>query len=167
MTNKNYYEKIKNKKLIMEWNELKSDITIKYLFNIYNTGYHFEHINNNMINKLFMITCIEGYITYAKSLISRYTINIHFEREYVFQMSCKYGQMDIIKWLIDLGENHGYGKIDLHCDNSLAFRWACRNKYREIADWLIDLGENHGYGKIDQTLIDNYIFLIKTDSIKN
>ena len=65
-TNKNYYEKIKNKKLILEWNEMK--------------------LIKDDLNGIFQLTCKKGYINYAKSLIKRYNkIDIHANNEYAFQ----------------------------------------------------------------------------------
>ena len=149
LTNKNYYEKIKNKKLIIQWNELKlyDNNTIKKIVTSYD--YHLLPFNENILDKLFLITCVNGYIEYATSLFIRYTINIHYDHEYAFQLCCKYGQINTAKWLIKLD-----GKINLHIDRDCAFQWSCKNGHHEIAKWLIELGENHGYGKFDQQLID-------------
>ena len=137
-TNKYYYGKIRCNQLIIEWNKTK-----KYW--------------KCNLNYIFGYTCSKGYITYAKSLLFRYKIDIHCDREYAFQISCHNGNFGVAKWLIDLGENHGYNKINIHHDNDLAFLWSYRRGHFEIAKWLIDLGKNYGYGKIDQELIDKYI----------
>ena len=150
-TNIYYYQKIKSTNLIIEWNKMKINDHKDYI-----------------VNNIFHITCQFGYITYAKSLINRYDIDIHSEFEYAFFKSCANGDIETAKWLIDLGENHGYGKINIIIDRNPWIRlidpWrsifakVCMNGHMEIAKWLIDLGENHGYGKID--IHFNYSFIL-------
>jgi len=60
------------------------------------------------------------------------------------------GHIELAKYLIHLGENVGYGKIDIHADDEYAFSNCCLYGHIEIAKFLIQLGENAGYGKINQ-----------------
>ena len=134
--NKNYYEKIKHQKLILEWNEMK--------------------LIKNSINCIFQRSCVKGYINYAKSLITRYDkIDIHADNEYAFRLACQYGHLSVARWLVDLHE-YGYGKIDIHIIGELAFQFACQNGHLDVAKWLIGL-HDCGYGKINQELVNQYI----------
>ena len=132
-TNTYYYEKIKQQDLIKEWDVMKQE-------------------KNGNPDNIFAISCANNYMTYAKSLIKRYKINIHFNHERAFRDSCLHGNILVAKWLIDLGENHGYGQINIHTTDVFtytAFICACSNGHLKIAKWLINLGENHGFGKIN------------------
>ena len=134
LTNKNYNSKIIKLDLIKEWNLMKNQ--------------------NCNINTLFNKTCQNKYISYAKSLIRRFNIkiNIHTDDEDAFRWICYNGDLEMAKWLIDLGEN-GHEKINIHIfsiffTNDNPFLWACYNDHLEMAKWLISLGEN-GYGQIN------------------
>lgn len=127
--NNHYYDKIKRMQLIIEWNKI-----------IY---------ERCSLNSLFIIVCDQGFITYAKSLIDRYKINIHFNEEAAFIWSCQKGHLEIAQWLVDLGEKCGYGHIDICTCNYLAFNLSFYCYQPIICKWLIDLGEKHGYSKID------------------
>ena len=126
-TNKNYYEKIKYQTLIKEWNEMKD--------------------KKCTLNEFFWQICEQGYITYAKSLFNRYTIDIHFHNEKAFGVACTTGHLETAKWLIYLGEN-GDRKINIHYNHDVDFKNTCFNGHLEVAKFMIELGEN-GYGKIN------------------
>ena len=116
--NKYYNLIISQKDLIKQWNIMK---------NIQDT-----------LKEIFIVTCRKGYIAYAKSLVARYKIDIHDEFESAFGFSCLNGDFEIAKWLIDLGNNYGYGKIDIHADLECAFGYSCQYGHNEIAKWLIE-----------------------------
>ena len=141
LVNVNYYDKIKKFSLIEEWNKIKYKYQDKAVINIFN------------------LSCKKGYLSYAKSLLSRYNIDIHSSNEFAFSVACENGQLEIAKWLIELGEKHGYGKINIHDFVVNVFCYTCRFGQLQIAKWLIELGENHGYGKIN--IHHNYDMVFK------
>ena len=138
--NNYYYGKIKNKTLIKEWNHCKNQYS------------------SLCVNDIFLETCENGYISYARSLLKRHEIYIHDHGEAAFRYACDKGHIEIAKWLIDLGENHGYGRINIHDRNEITFELACVYGHMKLAEWLIDLGENHGYGKINIHVGNDYIY---------
>jgi len=57
--------------------------------------------------------------------------DLHFETEYPLQIACQYGNMDIVKFLVEDGAN-------IHADNELAFRWSCSHGKLEIVKYLLE-----------------------------
>ena len=138
-TNNYYYQKIKSMKLIMEWNMMKQI--------------------NKSLNGIFISACKKGFITYAKSLMNRYKIDINVCSKSDFSIICKNGHFEIAKWLIVLNEEKGYPKINIQDAFFLPNReYRLNEKFFEIAKWLIDLGENHGYERINIHDSDDYAF---------
>lgn len=76
-------------------------------------------------------------------------INIHRKGEHAFRSSCKNGNNDMIKWLIDLGLNKGYGKIDIHVSDDSAFISACVCENLDTAKLLLQIGETDDYTPIN------------------
>ena len=66
-----------------------------------------------------------------------------------FSMACKYGHINIAKWLLTLDE-----KPDIHYDNDMNFSNSCMNDHLEIAKWLLTLDN-----KIDIHNNDNSAFI--------
>ena len=167
--NKNYYQKIKNKALIVQWNKIKyvnKYDDYNYIFKIAcKFGYmqyakslskrYNIHINNYDRN-VFDLACSRGYLDIAKWLLDQYSsqIDIHTHNDFVFRYVCENGKLEVAKWLIDLGENCGYGRINIHTCEEYAISLAYKKGYTELTRWLIDLGENHGYGQFNQQLIN-------------
>lgn len=108
-------------------------------------------------NQAFIASCANGQIETAKWLISitsNKDLNIHSCNEAAFRWSFYNCQPTICKWLIDLGENYGYGKINIHSLNDYICNFhKKKNDNNDLIKWLIDLGENHGYGKLGSELI--------------
>lgn len=125
-TNNNYYHKIKQLPLIIEWNSIKRQ--------------------DGPVTNIFLLSCKLGFISYNKSLFNRYNIDIHANNK-AFELCCKYGHIEIAKWLYDLGEKYAYGKINIHCCNQLYYRISCERGHFEIYTWLVELSEKHGYDK--------------------
>ena len=139
-TNNYYYQKIKSMKLIIEWNTMKQE--------------------KRSLSEIFKSACKKGFITYAKSLMNRYKIDINGCSKSDFARICCNGHFEIAKWLIVLNEEKGYAKINIQfaffsCANR---EYSLNDKSFEIAKWLIDLGENHGYGRINIHYSYDYAF---------
>ena len=106
--NKHYYKLIKNNELFMEWNKCYTASPMSY-------------IRNNK-DKLFLKSCDIGLLLFSKYLVSKHNINIHYNREHPFQLSCRSGYLDIAKWLIDLSSKPGSTLINIHTDDEYAFK---------------------------------------------
>ena len=74
---------------------------------------------------IFSEICKRGFLEYATYLIDNHDIDIHNNNEYAFRLSCRYGQLKIAQWLIQLGETTCYGKIDIHVKEDDSFCWCC------------------------------------------
>lgn len=59
--------------------------------------------------------------------------------EKCFQLGCKYGDLEIVKYFLDL---RGYRRIDVHAKNDLAFRLACQNNHFHICKLLLSLKDD-------------------------
>jgi len=66
-------------------------------------------------------------------------ININYNN--LFNISCFYGHIDIVKYLIDYCDGIN-SKIDIHNTNEKAFENACYRGFIEIVKYLIDYGHN-------------------------
>ncbi len=105
------------------------------------------------LNILYYITVASehGHPEIVKHLINYEIKNTNILNEClrtrVFTNVCAHGYLDIVKYLIELGEQK-YGKINIHYSNEEPFINACREGHYDIVKYLIELGEN-GYGKID------------------
>ena len=61
-------------------------------------------------------------------------INVHVNDDQTFMLSCAYGKIDVVKWLIQT-----YPGIDIHMDSEYAFRHSCSR--RSNLDLLASLGK--------------------------
>ena len=80
-----------------------------------------------------------------------------------FDRCCKFGRLEIAKWL------YSCGNIDIHGDQERAFRWSCYSGHLRVAKWLYSLGNvnihcaehmlyyNSKYGNIHED--DVYVFI--------
>jgi len=69
-------------------------------------------------------------------------INIHADNEWAFRLACKYGHLDIVKFLLTLEPDHN--RIDIHVENDRAFR----NDDFHIRHQLIHRDPNYNWKKI-------------------
>ena len=59
--------------------------------------------------------------------------NIHVDNEYAFRLSCKMGHITIAQWLYSIG-------VDIHACNDYAFRLSCEYGQLAVAKWLYSTG---------------------------
>lgn len=71
----------------------------------------------------------------------------------LLRRACATGQLDVVKYLIELDEPYHY--IDIHAHNERAFYNACIHLHFDIADYLQTL---QSYGQIDMHVQSDYIF---------
>ena len=78
-----------------------------------------------------------GYLRCIKmgdlNALQRSKINNKDNKEIAFITACKYGQLNIAKWLIN-----DYPNINIHVYNDKAFKRSCYNEHFEIVQWLIE-----------------------------
>jgi len=98
-----------------------------------------------------------GYLDFAAWLITiDGKINIHIMNDLVFEES--YSHPDVLKWLVDLGEHHGYGRVDINTNYNQVFHYFCVMGNFEMIEWILKLSETDGYNKIDIHDDDEHIF---------
>ena len=93
--------------------------------------------------KNFLMACRGGNLEWAIQLEKYYPhigkIDIHFNYEEPFRISCEYGHLHIAKWLYSLGN------IDIAAQGHYAFYSSCRNKHIEVANWLHSIEPTYYY----------------------
>ena len=127
LVNKYYHNKIINNKLYQLWIYLydyDKKNKIKFI-----EKHESLFINACKINKLPKYL----FLTFPD-------INIHAWDEAAFKRSCKFGHLEVAKWLIELGEL-SHDPVNIHADYEYAFRQSCHNDHLEVAKWLVELGE--------------------------
>jgi ankyrin repeat protein len=90
----------------------------------------------------FLKACKSGDMQTLQSLdYSR--IDIHACDEWAFQLACKYGHLDVVKYLISLEPDHN--RINIHADDEDAFQLACYNGHLDVVKYLISLEPDHNH----------------------
>jgi hypothetical protein len=69
--------------------------------------------------------------------------------EFVFHMSCIYGDLNICKWLLAIND-----KIDVHDHDDEAFYLACRYGHLDIAQWIYSFGDVNLYTNECSSFVD-------------
>ena len=62
--------------------------------------------------------------------------------ERAFCFSCRFGHIEMIKYLISLKDK--YGQINIHASNEHAFRFSCEGGHFEVIKYLISLKDEYG-----------------------
>jgi hypothetical protein len=109
------------------------------------------------MNKHFIDEYITGNLDAIKELIKIYhnDIDLYDIIEWGFCLACKYGHLNIVKYLIDIyktpyNENKYYNKINIHYKDEYGFQLACRSGQINIVEYLVNLYKtNKDYNKID------------------
>ena len=63
-------------------------------------------------------------------------INIHANNEEGFIWCCKYGHLEMAKWLYNLGFQKNEKRINIHACEEYAFYSAFNNSHKHIIEWL-------------------------------
>jgi ankyrin repeat protein len=91
----------------------------------------------------FGYLCERGELFEAQQYYSLHNVDSENWRDSAFRGSCKYGQIEVAKWLISINADksalYSLG-ADIHSENDYAFRKSCRNGHIEVAKWLYSLG---------------------------
>ena len=116
----------------------------------------------NLYSKQFMNLCRRGKFTKAKEFYQNNAdkIDIHANNEEAFRLSCKYGHLEIAKWLINLSIKEEE-PINIHIDNEWAFRKSCEQGHLNVVKWLYRVSKQQKT-PIDLTIFDSYINIHKT-----
>jgi hypothetical protein len=107
------------------------------------------------INNQFRELCRKGDLQKIKQFYfnNPTTINISANSYYAFLISCDYGHLDVVKWLLEnvvkwLLKNVAKWlleikpDIDISAENEYAFQTACLNGHLELAKWSLKVKPN-------------------------
>lgn len=127
LVNKYYHQVISNNKIYKEF---------KNFFEDQGTIMIFPYGECPNTDRIFMKACKYGSLMVLKYIYSKHKniIDIHTQSEYPFQLSCREGHLEIMKFLLTID-----GQINISADNYLAFKWSCMNGQLEIAKFLYSL----------------------------
>lgn len=68
--------------------------------------------------------------------ISNGCVNIHYDDELYFRESCRHGNLEMVKWLLNISVLTG-NKIDIHINKDEAFLNACKSGNLELVKFLV------------------------------
>lgn len=93
-------------------------------------------------NLAFVCGCENGHIEITKWLLSISKINLHYNGELPFRLSCARGHLETAQFLYQssLKDNN---KIDIHVVYDAAFREACEGGHSNVAEWLCTLCDKY------------------------
>ena len=106
---------------------------------------------NSIANNQFIQACTDSDLYNIKSLILYSSVDIHFADEAGFNCACYYGNIHVIKYLINLYKNDTIiaTPININSDNMLGIKWACENGHLNCVKYIINLYKTHAcYGII-------------------
>lgn len=116
---------------------------------------------NDLVSS-FVSSCELGLQLLAKYYIRKYNVDIN-ALDALFH-SCRTGQIEIAKYLINLYDQSGYTPIDIHAHKEWIFGNCCIAGNIEAAKYLISLSAQPRYMKIDLHVGNEKIFI---DSCRN
>lgn len=116
--------------------------TLKWLNELYLQKFKNKCIPDRLDN-CFTHTCTKGNTDIAKWLHANYTVDIYYDNDYAFNVSCQDGKFEIVQWLYSMScqNNKPY---DLHNCVDYPFRWSCANGHLLIAQWVYNVAIGNG-----------------------
>lgn len=113
-------------------------------------------LEDYMINEI----CTTGKLSeLQKYYYDNPDISIHTKNELAFRLSCRYGQIDMAKWLIRISHDKKIGLINIHAKNDDAFFWSGVRGHLEVVKWLIELSRDDKFGLINIHEYDDDVFV--------
>ncbi|MEM3857933.1 MAG: ankyrin repeat domain-containing protein [Candidatus Micrarchaeaceae archaeon] len=88
-----------------------------------------------MADEDFKNACYTGNLELAKEIYEKYKIDIHKKNDLIFRWTCRYGHLEILKWLHSLG-------VDVRVNNDQSFVLACSGGNLDVAKWLYEMDSN-------------------------
>ena len=83
----------------------------------------------------FVHSCEYGHLEVVQYIYNIGEINIHFSKELSFRSACRSGNLEIVKWLLEIEP-----QINIHIHNDLAFVEGCKNGNITLVKFLFELG---------------------------
>lgn len=116
------------------FNTFKNMYQLCYLLDLFN--FYKKETKQNLVNKLFEISCLNNCFEIAKYIYSQKNINKKYINWYeiIFNAS-DFNYIDIFSWLLNL--NYVDKNINLRRLNDYIFKNACKNNHIEIAKLLV------------------------------
>ena len=93
----------------------------------------------------FIKLCEYGKLDEAKQLFeANPTINISYNNEQAFRLSCHNGHLEVAQWLLQIPKKTGRPDIDISIHDEEAFRFACYDGHLLVAQWLHQIHKETG-----------------------
>jgi hypothetical protein len=123
-------------------NKNSYEISEEFQINDIKILYYFGFINKKSIVDAFILSCECGNLELAKCIVDINENNkkneyyqknlINVNNELAFRQSCKFGRIDIAKWLYSLG-------VNIHVDDNYVFYQSCISNDLKMIRWLNSL----------------------------
>ena len=91
----------------------------------------------------FLDVVKRGDLSAVKSLICLGDVDVHFDDDRAFRLTCSGGHTETARFLLEWCESRRASatkerQVDAHFDDDDAFRLACRNGHTETARFLLE-----------------------------
>ena len=94
------------------------------------------------VNAAFIEACglgdseiVRYFLSNSALLLAGLNADIHTGEDIAVRYACKYGRLEVLKYLLDSPDLVEHGNI--HAKDDYAFRWACLNGHHDIVHYLI------------------------------
>lgn len=131
-------------------NSLLIDGLIQHIFSFNN---YIDYSRLASVSKIFnvIINDMSGYSTFSKKMID---MNIPFnKKQKLFDTSCRYGHLDIAKWLY----SSNYEKIKTYFNVCETFSLCCKHGNLDVSKWLYSICKKYiSKKKMRDIFMDNF-----------